>query len=147
MGYGIIRHAFNRVGGSGSQIQEGETTHKLRKVKKFPVLCWMLFFGTPLASRRPMNKKIFSCKFFSFSGISTTWIQFQNPDSPTKTLFGVGWIRMTSRKVEELRFFPFATGINDNGGAPSAANIIANFCIQIRNGPNGILGGFGETDS
>ena len=37
----------------------------------------------------------------------------------------------------------FATGVVDTGGAPLLANISANF----RNGPNGILWGWGETDS
>ncbi len=45
----------------------------------------------------------------------------------------------------------FATGVNatygnDTGGAPWAANISANL-EKIRNGPNGILRGLGETDS
>jgi hypothetical protein len=49
----------------------------------------------------------------------TTCIHIQNPDSPKRTLFGVGWIRMISRRVEELpRFFPFATSIDDICGAP-----------------------------
>ncbi len=40
----------------------------------------------------------------------------------------------------------FATGVVDTGGAPLLANITANF-RKIRNGPNGILWGWGETDS
>ncbi len=44
-------------------------------------------------------------------------------------------------------FFPFATGVNDDtGGAPWAVNISGIF-EKIRNGPNGILRGSGETDS
>ncbi len=39
----------------------------------------------------------------------------------------------------------FATGVVDTGGQPLAANISANF-RKIRNGPNGILKGLGETD-
>jgi len=40
----------------------------------------------------------------------------------------------------------FATGVVDTGGAPWLANISANF-RNIRNGPNGILWGWVETDS
>ncbi len=40
----------------------------------------------------------------------------------------------------------FAAGVVDTGGAPLLANISANF-RKIRNGPNGILWGWGETDS
>ncbi len=40
----------------------------------------------------------------------------------------------------------FATGVVDTGGQPLAANTSANF-RKIRNGPNGILRGLGETDS
>jgi hypothetical protein len=29
--------------------------------------------------------------------------------------------------TSDLRFFPFATGVNDTGGAPLAANISVNF--------------------
>ncbi len=39
----------------------------------------------------------------------------------------------------------FATGVLDTGGQPLAANISANL-EKIRNGPNGILKGLGETD-
>ncbi len=46
-------------------------------------------------------------------------------------------------KFSEWRFFPFATGVNNTGGATWAVNISTNF----RNGPNGILRGLGETDS
>jgi hypothetical protein len=42
-------------------------------------------------------------------------------------------------------FFPFATGVNDTGGATSAANI--SIFEKIRNGPNGKLRDLGETDS
>ncbi len=54
---------------------------------------------------------------------------------PTK-LFKFSW----------LKIFSFAIGVNDTGGQPLAANISANF-RKIRNGPNGILRGLGETDS
>jgi hypothetical protein len=37
----------------------------------------------------------------------------------------------------------FATGLVDTGGAP----LLANISEKIRNGPNGILWGWGETDS
>ncbi len=40
----------------------------------------------------------------------------------------------------------FATGVVDTGGAPSLSNISANF-RKNSNGPNGILWGWGETDS
>ncbi len=40
----------------------------------------------------------------------------------------------------------FAAGVVDTGGAPWLANISANF-RKIRNGLNGILWGWGETDS
>jgi hypothetical protein len=40
----------------------------------------------------------------------------------------------------------FAAGVVDTGGAPLLANISANF-RKIRNSPNGILWGWGETDS
>jgi hypothetical protein len=40
----------------------------------------------------------------------------------------------------------FAAGVVDTGGAPWFANISANF-RKMRNGPNGILWGWGETDS
>jgi hypothetical protein len=39
----------------------------------------------------------------------------------------------------------FATGVVDTGGAPLLANISAHF-RKIRNGLNGILWGWGETD-
>ncbi len=42
-------------------------------------------------------------------------------------------------------FFQVATGVNDTCGAPSAANISANF-EKIRNSLNGIFRGLGETD-
>jgi hypothetical protein len=40
----------------------------------------------------------------------------------------------------------FAAGVVDTGGAPLLANISANF-RNIRNGPDGIIWGWGETDS
>jgi hypothetical protein len=40
----------------------------------------------------------------------------------------------------------FAAGVVDTGGAPSLANISANF-KKILSGPNGILWGWGGTDS
>jgi hypothetical protein len=40
----------------------------------------------------------------------------------------------------------FAAGVVDTGGAPLLANIPRIF-EKIRNGPNGILWGWGETDS
>jgi hypothetical protein len=40
----------------------------------------------------------------------------------------------------------FATGVVDTGGAPRLANISANF-LKIRNSPNAILWGWGETNS
>jgi hypothetical protein len=40
----------------------------------------------------------------------------------------------------------FTTGVVDTGGAPLLANISAIF-EKIRNGPNGIIWGWGETDS
>jgi hypothetical protein len=40
----------------------------------------------------------------------------------------------------------FPTGVIDTGGAPWLANISANF-QKVRNAPNGILWGWGETDS
>jgi hypothetical protein len=43
-------------------------------------------------------------------------------------------------------FFSFATGVNDTGGQAWAWNISANFTEKFRNGPNGILRGWGETD-
>ncbi len=55
---------------------------------------------------------------------------------------------MSKRNKENFydgRFFPFATGVNDTGGAPGAANISANF-QKIWNGPIGIIRGLGETD-
>ncbi len=39
----------------------------------------------------------------------------------------------------------FATGVVDTGGAPLLMNI--SMFEKIRNGPNGILWGWGETDS
>jgi hypothetical protein len=48
-------------------------------------------------------------------------------------------------KLSSFKFFSFATGVNDIGGAPWSANISANFKI-IRNGSNGIFRGLGETD-
>jgi hypothetical protein len=45
-----------------------------------------------------------------------------------------------------MKIFSFATGVNNTGGAPSAANISANF-RKNSNGPNGILRGLGETGS
>ncbi len=41
----------------------------------------------------------------------------------------------------------FTTGVIDTGGAPWLANISANFQKKIWNGLNGILWGWGETDS
>ncbi len=40
----------------------------------------------------------------------------------------------------------FATGVVDTGGASLLANVSANF-RKIRNGPNGIIWDWGETDS
>ncbi len=54
--------------------------------------------------------------------------------------------KQNNLNFSDWRFFPFATCVNDTGGAPRAANISANFG-KIQNGPNKILRGLGETDS
>jgi hypothetical protein len=41
----------------------------------------------------------------------------------------------------------FATGVVDTGGAPLMCEYLREFFEKIRNGPNGILWGWGETDS
>jgi hypothetical protein len=47
------------------------------------------------------------------------------------------------KNLSDLRFSQFATGVNDTGGAPWAANIYTNFL----NLSNGMLRGLGEFDS
>ncbi len=42
-------------------------------------------------------------------------------------------------------FPPVSTGVNDTGGAPWIGNISTTFRKKIRNGPNGIPRGLGET--
>jgi hypothetical protein len=45
-------------------------------------------------------------------------------------------------------FFPFATGVNDTGAVVHLElRISPRIFEKIRNGPNGILRGLGETDS
>jgi hypothetical protein len=47
----------------------------------------------------------------------------------------------------DWRFFPFATDVNDTGGAPWAANISTNIAKKNRKCPKCILRGLGETYS
>ncbi len=51
----------------------------------------------------------------------------------------------TNQRCPKEKIFPFATGVNDTGGASWAANISANF-QQNLNSSNGIIRGLGETD-
>ena len=46
----------------------------------------------------------------------------------------------------KAKFSPFATVVNDTGGAPSS-EYLCEFSKKIRNGRNGILRRLGETDS
>ncbi len=53
--------------------------------------------------------------------------------------------KQNNQNFYDWRFFPFATGVNDTGGAPWVANISANFRKKLKQ--PGILRGLGETDS
>jgi hypothetical protein len=46
-----------------------------------------------------------------------------------------------------LKIFSFATGVVDTGGALLSCEYLREFLKKIRNGPDGILRGLGETDS
>ncbi len=50
--------------------------------------------------------------------------------------------RCPNKIIKTFMIFPFATNVNDTGGAPWAANISLIF-EKIWNGPNGILRGLG----
>ncbi len=56
-------------------------------------------------------------------------------------------VKKNNWNFSDCRFFPFAAGVNDTGGAPWAANIFTNF-KKIWTGHKGIRRGLGEeTDS
>ncbi len=53
--------------------------------------------------------------------------------------------KRNNENFSDWRFFPFATGVNDIGGAPWAVNISKNFQKSLKQS-NGIIRGLGETD-
>ncbi len=73
------------------------------------------------------------------------WLMDPDPDPGVPKTCGSGSGSPTLDSCFVDLFFPLATGVNDTGGVPLAANISANFC-KIRDGCNGILMGLGETD-
>jgi hypothetical protein len=52
--------------------------------------------------------------------------------------------KRNNENFSDWRFFPFATGLKDTGGACGAANISANFWKNSK--PINIIRGLGETE-